>query len=125
MDFVVDIMRPNDAVEVAIAGLKFDFYPTMNNHVVKKKIPHAVQGNAKTNVHQPTKRFHFWAYHDEGRGRHAKNNSKEVVGFPPAFVVYVVRLVPIPHDAVHDVFVSKPRKAFHKNKRAEHKEKIE
>lgn len=118
-------MRPNDAVEVAIAGFKFDFYPTVNNHVVKKKIPNAIQGYAKTNVHQPTKRFYFWAHYDEARGRYAKNNSKEVIGFPPAFVVYVVRFVPVPHDAVHDVFVREPGKAFHKNKRAEHKEKIE
>ena len=118
-------MRPNDAVEVAIAGFKFDFYPTVNNHVVKKEIPNAVQGNAKTNVHQPTKWFHFWAYYDEGSSRSSENDAKEVVGFPPPFVMDVVRFVPIPHDAVHDVFVGKPRKAFHKNERSEYNEKIE
>ena len=125
MDFVVNVMRPNDTIEIAIAGFKFDFDPTMNNDVVKKKIPNAVEGYAKTNVHQPTKRFYFWAYHDEACGWHTENNSKKVIGFPPAFVVHVVRFVPVPHDAVHDVFVCKPGKAFHKNKRAEHKEKIE
>ena len=36
--------------------------------------------------------------------------------------MYMVRLMPAPHPAVHNVLVRKPRKALHKNKRAHNKQ---
>ena len=116
MYFVMHVVRPDNADEVFIVGLELDFDSAMNNYIMKNKIGHTIQRNSQTKIQQQPERINLQANNDERSGHNSKNNSKQIIDLKPAFVMYMVRLVPVPHRAVHDILVAEPSKGFHKKK---------
>jgi hypothetical protein len=122
---MVNVMRPDNPLQVLVSGNESDFYPAMDNDIVKNGVEDAVEGNAQTHPEQKAPAGYVVANHDAGGGQHAEYHGKQVVFLPGALVVAVVRFVPAPHEAVHYVFMRKPGHAFHQKESAQHNQDIQ
>ena len=125
MYLVVDVVGLHDPLHVVAPGRVFDLDAAMHDNIVKNKIRHAVQRNAEADPHQKTPRGYLWPHYDEYRGADTEDDTEPVVALPPVLVMHMVRLVPAPHDAVHDVLVGEPGEALHKQEGTQHEYDIE
>jgi len=117
---VVNVVCPDNASQVPVTGHELDFDPAVYNYIVKNGVEDAVRGYAQTYPEQKAQSLHVIANHDAGGGNDTEDYGKPIILFQDPFVVAVVRFVPVPHKAVHDVLMGKPGHAFHQKKSAQH-----
>lgn len=93
-----------------------DFYALVDKDVMYKKIGHTVQRNPHTNVKIDIEAISTTKIHEKN-GRNGKNN-KEIIVFFQRRIAAVIVMVPVqrPQEAMHNVLVNEPGKAFHHKK---------
>jgi len=101
------------ALEVAAARRVRKGPAPMHQAVVGDEVQGAVGGHAGADPLQ--RRVAFGAEINQGDGHTGKHHGKQVVFLEPAGARLVVRLMPAPAEAMHDVFVRDDGKQFHEH----------
>ena len=107
---VMQAMCLQQAREIPLLGYPAEAAALVHEHVVHEGINAAVQRDAEC---CPPQRFPPEP-DDEQHDRHDREDDcVEVVLFEPAVMIFVMRLVPAPAPAVHDIAMRRPREALH------------
>ncbi len=112
---VVRPVRPQDGTAVFRVQLPEPRKPLVDVHIVDEEVNGPVNRDAQPHEKQPS--MHCKAsQHNTGDTRRCKYQEKQVVLLEPApflEIGAVVVFVPLPAEAVHDVFMGEPRHELH------------
>ena len=90
----------------------------VDENVVNQKIGQAVRGNPRADPHAKVTSRH--GPRDETpRARNGENQKERIVFLKKARFMNVVVGMKKPHDAMHEVFVGKPRHTLHSDESAD------
>lgn len=106
-------MSVHDPAHVRVFRRVSDLDAPVNDDVVEDEIKRAVDQYANADPEQKPQTLHPQTNGNGHDGDETKDNGEVVILLEEAFVVIVVVLMPVPHHAVHDVFVNKPCRSFH------------
>ena len=106
-------MSVHDPAHVRVISRVFNLDAPVNDDVVEDEVEHAVDQYANADPKQKPQAFDPQTNGDGYDGDETKDNGEVIVLLEEAFVVIVVVLMPVPHHAVHDVFMNKPSRSFH------------
>ena len=113
---VVNVVCPDDAVQIPVIGLEFDPDPAVNDDIMENKVKNPVERHPDADGGQKPERIDFKTDHHQPHGEAAEQDAEQVISLQKTGVVIVVRMVPAPHKTVHDVLVRPPGDAFHDDK---------
>jgi len=108
MTAVMDVVCMDHPLQVLAAIGWLPPYALMDNDVMKYNVEQSIAENSDANgdpiwiVHNQTEIV------DQGYGRDAEDNSEQVVPFKGMVMYGVVRPMPDPKYAMHDVLVGEP-----------------
>lgn len=122
---MMDLMGKTHGLEVGAVGVSEPWQTLVNKHVVDKEIGDAVEEYAETYVELPVELTVPGAGYDEKRRNDGEDDAEQVVFLESAVAGFVVAFMPVPHKAVHDVFVCEPGCGFHETEGSKHKTDVQ
>lgn len=110
---MVHFMGSPQAFCIPIIRIPENFKPLVDKYVVNKKVGKAIGENSQTQGKSSPKIVIPPAQKTANAHKRIKN-KKKVIAFPPATMIFLV-MVPMktPQQAMHNIFMRKPRHKFH------------
>jgi hypothetical protein len=94
----------------------------MNDDIVEDKIEQTVTEDPDADAYHVRIEGYLGEIVEQTDGRHTEDYCEQVVLFQRFMMHRMVRLVPRPEDAVHNIFVGEPSYEFPKKKGSDHNE---
>src|SRR5690606_14745075 len=105
-----------DSLKIGVVCIAKQLEPLVDKDIMDKKIGHAIQRDAQAYPKQVVVALGHSQVQADDSG-YSKNRKEEIIVLKEAGrLFFVVVLVEVPKDAVHDVLVGKPSHAFHGDK---------
>ena len=105
-------MRMDHTLQVPASLSRLPFQPLMYNNVVKNEIEYPVGKNSEADGKHVRIEFHLREIVEEGDRGDAEDDGKQVVLFELVVMYCMMRLMPSPKHAVHDILMREPRNTF-------------
>jgi len=113
---VMNVMSMNHALQVAASFFRQPLDALVHDDVMENKIKEAIAKNAQPHGDKIWIVGHQGGVVEQPNGGKTKDGRKPVVSFQRMIVYRVVRAMPSPQEAVHDVFMRGPRHPLPKQK---------
>lgn len=108
-------VRPGKATQVRVFDLFKDPKPVVNDHLMHKKISRSVNSNTDTDPHAVVATGHN-AEHHKQPGWNGKDQGEKIISLEKSLFGLVVANMNLPENAMHHIFMCRPRHKFHKEK---------
>lgn len=116
---VVNIVRMDHTLQVPASFLRPPFQPLMHDHIMKYKVEYPVTKDAEADRQHIRIVLDLREIVKERDRGNTEYDGKQVVPLEFMIVNGVVRLVPAPENAVHDVLMREPCHPFPQEKCAD------
>jgi len=104
--------------QVSVREIFQDWDTLVNVNIMKHKVGKSIKEYPDACAEQVTVGFHHPEINQENTGD-GKNNGKYIVPLDFSPIAHMVIFMQDPEEAVHNVFVGKPRHEFHKKEGAD------
>jgi hypothetical protein len=116
--FMVYFVGFSQTNQILVFGVFEPLESLVNQNIMHHEIAKSVKGDSQSyekKIVHPS----FYSEVKKNNTRNGKNHKKDIVAFEHMGVLGLVMVgMKIPHQSVHDVFVSEPSHTFHKQKNA-------
>src|SRR6188768_1650134 len=113
---VVYVMRVDHALQIPTPLIRAPPNALVNDNIMKNQVEYTVAKDTHTARDQVRIVCDLCGVIKQSNGRQTKNYSKPIVLFNGMIMNGMMRLVPHPKEAVHDVFMGEPDNKFPEQK---------